>query len=307
MFHKNLETGSKPVSHNLKISLKAIFACLLWSTAFVGLKIGLKYSPPYFFAGIRFMISGFMILPFCGSPRKIFKKIKKDPWIIIKVSFFQTFLLYALFYQAMSYVSGAQAAITIGASPLFAALIAHLLLKHDSLNFKRLVILLLGFSGIIIIVLSRNEIVSTKYRYIGTGLLIMVNIVSAIGNILVAKDKGKIDAYTLTGTQIFLGGFMLLILSLIIERGEIRFIQAYDFYLSLFWLSFISAVAFSLWFYLLKIPGTKVSSLNVWKFIIPVFGAVLSWVMLPEETANLNSVLGMLLVSGSIILYQRFS
>lgn len=32
----------------------AILACLLWSTAFVGIKIGLEYTTPMQFAGTRF-------------------------------------------------------------------------------------------------------------------------------------------------------------------------------------------------------------------------------------------------------------
>ncbi|MCD6354765.1 MAG: hypothetical protein J7L95_04370 [Prolixibacteraceae bacterium] len=35
----------------------AILACWLWSTAFVGVKIGLEYQSPFQFAGSRFFIS----------------------------------------------------------------------------------------------------------------------------------------------------------------------------------------------------------------------------------------------------------
>lgn len=35
----------------------AVFACFLWSTAFVGIKVGLQYTTPFFFAGVRFMLS----------------------------------------------------------------------------------------------------------------------------------------------------------------------------------------------------------------------------------------------------------
>jgi drug/metabolite transporter (DMT)-like permease len=40
----------------------AIIVCLLWSTAYAGIKIGLKYDTPFQFAGVRFIIPGFIII-----------------------------------------------------------------------------------------------------------------------------------------------------------------------------------------------------------------------------------------------------
>jgi drug/metabolite transporter (DMT)-like permease len=63
----------------------------------------------------------------------------------------------------------------------------------------------------------------------------------------------------------------------------------------------MSAVAFSIWFILLRRPGVKVSELNVWKFLIPVFGAVLSWVILADEHPEVTALTGMLLIGLSLI------
>jgi drug/metabolite transporter (DMT)-like permease len=75
----------------------------------------------------------------------------------------------------------------------------------------------------------------------------------------------------------------------------------------LLWLAFISAVAFSLWFWLLRRPGVKVSDLNLWKFIIPVSGAILSWVILPDESPNMSSIFGMAMIALSIVLFNKNS
>jgi drug/metabolite transporter (DMT)-like permease len=40
----------------------AIIVCLLWSAAYTGIKIGLQYDTPFHFAGVRFIISGFIII-----------------------------------------------------------------------------------------------------------------------------------------------------------------------------------------------------------------------------------------------------
>jgi len=51
----------------------------------------------------------------------------------------------------------------------------------------------------------------------------------------------------------------------------------------------------------LKRPGVKVSELNIWKFLIPVFGALLSWFILPDEKAELLAVIGMVFIGLSLI------
>jgi drug/metabolite transporter (DMT)-like permease len=78
-------------------------------------------------------------------------------------------------------------------------------------------------------------------------------------------------------------------------------VNAYPYYHSLAWLSAMSATAFSIWFILLRRPGIKVSVLNIWKFLIPVFGAMLSWIILPGEKPEVIAVTGMILIALSLI------
>jgi len=53
---------------------------------------------------------------------------------------------------------------------------------------------------------------------------------------------------------------------------------------------------------LLKRPGVKVSDLNFWKFIIPVSGAILSWIILPEEYPNYIAFIGMGVIAVAMVL-----
>src|SRR5690554_2380436 len=75
----------------------AIFASRLWSTAFVGVKIGLEYHSPLQFAGLRFFISGLLLLVFFGKPRVFLREIKKQPVFVLLIALLQIFLQYAFF------------------------------------------------------------------------------------------------------------------------------------------------------------------------------------------------------------------
>ena len=73
------------------------------------------------------------------------------------------------------------------------------------------------------------------------------------------------------------------------------------YWYALVWLSFLSAAAITIWYSLLKRPGVKVSLLNVWKFLIPVSGAALSWVLLSNEKPDLASIIGMVVIAVSLV------
>jgi drug/metabolite transporter (DMT)-like permease len=285
-------------------ALLALTACLLWSTAFVGVKYGLRYAGPFTFAGARFVLSGLLLFPLCGGWSVYRRSIVRFRKTILRVCFFQTFLLYALFYTGMTLVEGALGAIVIGSSPLISALTAHFFMPGDEMTWKKSASIALGISGVILIAVSR-EPWTTKGLYEGLGVLLLIlgAFSSAMANVIVARDSTGIPSLILNSAQITLGGILLLLVGLPLEGLPAASPPA-GFYLALVWLAFISAVSISIWFVLLKLPETKVSELNLWKFVIPVCGAILSWWLLPEESPSLIPVIGMVCVALSIIFYN---
>jgi drug/metabolite transporter (DMT)-like permease len=279
----------------------AITACLLWSTAFVGVKIGLEYTTPLRFAGIRFFLAGLYILPFCGSLKNSFRMIGQNRKQVIRLGFFQTFLLYALFYIGISMVPAAITAIIIGANPLFTAILAHILLKDDRLNYRKLGSISLGIAGVVIIAASRENFSWAEGKeFWGIIVLVTANIAGSMGNVMVVKYREGLPPLLLNSSQLIFGGMGLMLLSIPFEGLSFK-INQYPYYITLGWLSLMSASAFSIWFTLLRRPGIKVSVLNVWKFLIPVFGAMLSWIILADEKPEIIGVTGMVFIALSLI------
>ncbi len=263
--------------------------------------MGLKYSPPLQFAGVRFILSGLMVLvvirPEILKTRISASQVRK----ILLIGFIQTFLQYALFYTGIMYVPGAISALVIGSGPLFVALVAHFSIRDDLLTGRKIVAVILGILGVAIISIGSSTIVNTN-PYILWGILILLanNLLAGIGNVIVSRHSQNLHPLVLSSLSMIVGGIMLLVLGIITEDWRVGpFPLAY--YLSLAWLSFLSAAAISIWYSLLKKPGIKVSELNMWKFIIPLLGAVLSWVLLPDESPNLTSLLGMVLIAAALM------
>ena len=284
----------------------AIIACLLWASAFAVIKIGLQYTTPLRFAGLRFILAGLMVLPLVGSYRTAFQYIRNNFRLILLISFLQTFVQYTLFYSGLNLVPGALGAIIIGAGPLFIAFTAHFFMPNDKLTLPKLGIIFMGIAGIALVSLSNvsGKEVGGNLIFIGIILLFLTNINAGFTNVVIARDANHIPPLVLSSSSLIIGGVLLFLVSLPAE-GFIFKIPPFTYYLSIIWLSFLSAAAYSIWFLLLQRKGVKVSALNMWKFIIPVFGAILSWILIPTESPDLVSVAGITITAIALVLFNR--
>ena len=113
--------------------LLAIFACLLWATAFLGVKVGLRMAPPFLFAGIRFMGAGVAVL-FVNRKKAALKQMVNHWPIILLTGFLQTFLLYSFFFNSLIYMRASTGAIVNGLGPLVIAVTAHFALAGNKLK-----------------------------------------------------------------------------------------------------------------------------------------------------------------------------
>jgi drug/metabolite transporter (DMT)-like permease len=279
----------------------AVISCILWSTAFAGIKIGLNYTTPLQFAGIRFMISGILIVPFCRNFKMNFDLALRNFKTVLVISLFQTVILYYFFYQGLNKTPAAIAAIIVGAGPLFVALLAHFITGKDYLTKRKIVALFIGFSGIILLALAKDRTIDNpRVVILGIVLLVTGNFAGSFGNILVSQNKSDISPVMLNALQIFIGGLVLLIISFFTEGMHFGY-KPTPYYISLAWLSFLSAMAFTLWFIVLSRPEVRVSEINVWKFIIPVLGAIISWLLVANEKPQWHTVSGMLLIALAVL------
>jgi len=279
----------------------AILACWLWSTAFVGVKIGLEYHTPFQFAGIRFFISGVLIFFYFGKPKAFFIQLKENKRFILLLSTVQIFTIYALFYSGLNLVPSSLGAMIIGSQPLFIALVAHFAFHNDKMTPLKTASILLGVVGIAIITLGRSRVeIKGELEWLGIGLLLINNVVSGYANVLISKKSQGISPVVLSSSSLMIGGFMLSVVSVPLEGIQLGpFPPKYWFALA--WLSFLSAAAITIWYSLLKRAGVKVSVLNFWKFLIPVSGAVLSWILISSEKPDPVSILGMAIITISLL------
>ena len=287
----------------LNTALLAIISCLLWSTAFAGVKIGLEYATPLQFAGTRFFIAGVLVFPIAYrfNPR-FFSIVRSNLRLILLFAFLQTFLQYTMFYTGINMIPAAVAAIVIGSQPLFIALVANFIMPGDRMTLSKTLAILLGIAGVILVSFEKDPQSATGHIAVaGVLLMLGINLLSGFSNVLVAREKAMIPPLVISSSSMMLGGASLFLFSIPFEG--LHFDSKPPIYFgSLVWLSLLSAIAISIWIILLKRPGTKVSDLNLWKFLIPMFGAIFSWILLPAEQPQAITISGMFIITLALII-----
>jgi drug/metabolite transporter (DMT)-like permease len=283
----------------------AVIACLLWSTAYASIKLGLQYDTPFHFAGLRFIFSGLIILPFTVKPATYLKMIREHWKVVAWVTLLLTLINYSLFYHGLNLVPGALGAVIVGSQPLVTAVVASIMNKEDRLTRKKIITIVFGLSGVILISAGRQAFkFGTAVELLGVLMLLAANIAVATSNVIVSLRSRGINPLVLSSSSLFIGGVILFFLSFPVEgyhQGSFPLL----YWMILLWLSIMAASAFSIWFKLLQRPGVKVSELNLWKFIIPVVGAILSWLLVPNEKPEWLTISGMIIITVSLIMFYK--
>ncbi|HOF21571.1 MAG TPA: DMT family transporter [Bacteroidales bacterium] len=284
----------------------AIIACLLWSTVYAGIKIGLQYDSALHFAGLRFIISGLMIFPFTVKPGLFIKTLRENRKIVIWVTFLQTLVNYILFYIGLDLVPGALGAVIVGSQPLVTAVVAAVMSKEEKLTRRKIVTVFSGIAGVVFISAGRQAFhLGSAVEMLGVVMILGANIATAVSNVMVSFKSRGLNPLILSSTSLFSGGIIIFLLSIPLEGLPDYSNMPLQYWLILIWLGFVSAFAFSLWYKLLQRPHVKVSEINMWKFIIPVAGAILSWVLVPGEVPEFLTVAGMVIITLSLLLFYK--
>ena len=280
---------------NINIIICCIFCTSLWGSAFPCVKLGYELFnisvddifSKILFAGWRFFLAGIIVLLITACIQKKFPKLKKEAIkSVVILGFIQTTLEYIFFYIGLSYASGFKGAILNPTSTFMMVILAHFFYKDDKLTFRKTLGCIVGFLGIIIVNLSGD--VNSQSSFLGEGCLIISALAFAIGSII-SKEATKIESNPMivTGYQLLIGGFILIVFGLI-GGGKLQVTSTSAFMLFLY-LALLSSIAFSLWTTLFKY--NPVSKVSIFNFLTPIFGTILSALILSEDVFNLKNIL----------------
>ena len=298
----------KIFTNKINIIIIATICTFLWGSAFPAVKLGYEifnisssdtYSK-FIFAGYRFFLAGIIVLTIkLLRKENIFDINKKDLKEISILGVIQTTFQYIFFYLGLTYTTGVRGSIINGTGTFFSILLAHFIYKNDKLSFNKVIGCIIGFLGVVLA--NTGALNGDSFTIKGEGFILIASLILSISSIYSKKISQNKDAYTVTGYQLLIGGFILSILGYLLGGSLTNFnIKSISL---LIYMAFLSAIAFALWAQLLKY--NKVSAISIFNFLIPVFGTILSGIILKEDIFNVKILISLVLVCLGIFLVYR--
>ena len=295
------------------VFLLAMLSCFLWGSATPSIKIGYEMFgiassdtvSIILFAGIRFFLAGVLVILFQSLMAGTFIKPEKGSFpSIFKLSLAQTMVQYFCFYVGLAHTTGVTGTIISGTSGFFSIILASLLFKYEKLTTPKIIGCIMGLLGVVVMNVSFSGGASFHFALNGEGLVLLSAISLAVSGILSKKYSKRFSVVMLSGYQFILGGFVMIIVGLLLG-GRISLPHNISAYILLLYMGLISAVAYSVWGILLKY--NPVSRVTIFNFLTPLFGVLLSAIFLGEidQALQLNKLLALLLVCAGIYVVNR--
>lgn len=292
---------------SLWVTIFALTAAIAWGWAYPLIKLGFSEfaisadmtSSKMLFAGIRFCLSGLIILAIAGTKKRDFKVRKPiDWWYILLFCMMNTTLHYAFFYFGLSHSEGSRAAILNSLSVFSVVIFACIFFKSDRMTVKKIIGCIVGFAGILSLNLGGAE--SGKFTWLGDGMIILNALCGASASLLTRGLGKRVDVFVGTGYSLAIGGALLIIPGLMMG-GELPQITLLGItYLLL--LIAISTLGFTLYNKLLTC--NPVGKVAIYNSLIPVVGAVTSCLCL-DETFYIKYMIAGALAAGGIYIINK--
>jgi drug/metabolite transporter (DMT)-like permease len=267
--------------------------CLVWSSTWLAIKVGLRDLPPISFVAIRFFIAIIVLLAVSVGRTRLLPLRRSDYAVLAITGVLMFAVNYTLLFWAELHVSSGLAAVLQATIPMFGLIFAHWMLPDEPLRFQKLAGVIIAIGGVTVIC-ARLLGFNGPLAFWGGVAVVFGAGSAAFANVLVKARSIQLAPAMLAAWQMIFGTAPLLVLGFAVDGNPSRFHWTDTSVFCLVYLAVIgSALTFLLLYWLL--PRLTVAQLQSISLITPPGAVMLGW-LLGGETFPLSSLFGAALV-----------
>ncbi len=277
--------------------------CFIWGATWVVIKVGLSESPPFYGAAFRFIVAVGILAVVVWHRRPSWPRGRTLWGWMIFCGVLMYGGSYAVVYYTEQYIDAALAAILFASFPFFVALMAHFYLPAERLNSLKVVGLIVGFAGVVVLS-SHGAMELSASAWWAPWLMLVSPFASAAASVIVKKHLTKEDPFVLNLIQMSIGVLWLLPMAVFAEDISAFHWSAKSIGAVVSLGVFGSAFAFVTMYHLMR--TMTASGLSLIAFVTPVVAAILGWIIL-DESLSWATATGAALVLVGIYIVNIFA
>ncbi len=299
-------TNTNKTKQNLVLLIAAFAAIyIFWGSTYLAIKYAIETLPPFLMAGARFVFAG-AILIIWARFSKDYEQPKAVHW---KTAFIVGTLLLlggnggVVFAQ--HYISSSLAALLVATEPFWIVLLSWLWLKKSRPNWKVALGLAIGFFGVWLLINGQptsNAAGSGSMQFFGTIAVMLAALSWATGSIYGLRSPVPKSSLLTAGMQMFSGGLVLLLVSLILGEWStfnIAEVSANSWFGVIYLIIFGSLIGFTAYSWLLK--NAQPEMVATYAYVNPIIAVLLGW-LIADESFTGQMLIGATVIVGSVVL-----
>src|SRR5438094_9541343 len=195
--------------------------CIVWSSTWLAIKIGLRDLPPVSFVAIRFLIA-IMVLLAVSIGRSRLLPLRRNDYVVLAITGVLMFAVnYTLLFWAELHVSSGLAAVLQATIPIFGMIFAHWMLPDEPLRLQKLAGAIIALGGVALICARLLRFNGPLAFWGGVGVVIGAAS-AAFANVLVKARSIQLPPPMRAARQMISGIAPMLLLGFAVDRIPAR-------------------------------------------------------------------------------------
>lgn len=276
-----------------KIYALAVFALLLWGSAFVAIRAGLKSYEPVPMALLRFLVISSCFALIAVKRGVQWPTRREWPFFL-----FTALMAVPCYHVSLNMgeraVTASAASLILSTLPLWSVVLSKIFLQED-FRVWTWVGLLVSFFGAVIISFGESHGFDFNHYVL---LVFFSAVAGSVYTILLKKLLARYDTFSVNCLVMWLGTLMLLPFAGELAR-EIKTAAPADTLAVIYMGIFPGAMSFIIWAMVLReLPVSRAVS---FLFLVPIFATIIGWLWLRELPSALSFVGGVVILGGVMI------
>lgn len=292
-----------PAPGKFAIAAAYLTLCVVWSSTWLAIKVGLRDLPPISYAGIRFLIAIGVLVAVSVGRARLLPRRRSDyaPLALTGVLMFG--VNYGLLFWGELHVSSGLAAVLQATIPIFGMVFAHLMLPEEPMRLQKFVGSLIALGGVAIIC-ARLLSFSGVMAFWGALGIVLGAAGAAFSNVVLKQRAVQLAPGMIAAWQMIFGALPLLAIGFVVEGNPVHFHWSAKSTFCLLYLAVIgSALTFLLLYWLL--PRMTVTNLQTIALITPPGAVMLGWWIGGEQLPLLSLLGAALVLAGVWMIFRR--
>tara|TARA_B100001123_G_scaffold227069_1_gene255511 strand:+ start:87 stop:980 length:894 start_codon:yes stop_codon:yes gene_type:complete len=250
---------------------------IIWASAFFNIKIATYSYGPITIAFFRILLGTLPVLLICFYNKIKIEAFSKDWLWYASIGTINLVIPFFLIAYGVQKVQSNLAAILMASTPLSATILAHFFTNNEKINLTKILGVLIGFIGII--VLFSDSILIDENNFFYALMILLGSTFYVIGGLLTLKISKKKNE-NVTASILIWGTIIIFPITMIFEQPW-NLNPRLDSTICLIYLGiFPTGIAWLLRFHILKKNGLVFQAQVA--YLIPIFGVILGYIFLKE-------------------------